>query len=217
VENRLEPAAGTLNWGDTKTAFQLGSTASIFVTNFPTARETANLPLRLENPRQRRLFVEVKLETRSRVSQPPRQDRGFLLQRSYALVKDDGSVIEFKQARVGDRVLVTLRLETDRPAHYVAVDDPLPAIFEAVNPDFKTQQTRAGEVLGRDWVSDYRELRTDRALFFRDHLPPGNYQLRYLARVRAVGTATAPAAKVEEMYHPERLGLTAATPVASTD
>jgi hypothetical protein len=41
--------------------------------------------------------------------------------------------------------------------------------------------------------------------------------LRYLARVRAVGAATAPAAKVEEMYHPERLGLTTVTPVASTD
>ena len=64
VENQLEPAAGTMGWGDTKTTFQLGPTASIFETNFPTARETVNLPLRLENPQQRRLFVEVKLETR---------------------------------------------------------------------------------------------------------------------------------------------------------
>jgi alpha-2-macroglobulin len=36
---------------------------------------------------------------------------------------------------------------------------------------------------------------------------PGRHQIRYLARVRATGSATAPPAKIEEMYHPERFGL----------
>jgi uncharacterized protein YfaS (alpha-2-macroglobulin family) len=50
-------------------------------------------------------------------------------------------------------------------------------------------------------------MRTDRVLFFRDHAPPGQYEIRYLARVRAAGTVTAPGTKAEEMYHPERFGL----------
>ena len=40
-------------------------------------------------------------------------------------------------------VLVTLRVETTRPGHFVAIDDPLPAIFEAVNPAFQSQQIGA--------------------------------------------------------------------------
>ena len=60
------------------------------------------------------------------------------------------------------------------------------------------------------WSSDYKELRADRAVFFCDHLYAGRFRLQYLARVRAAGTATAPAAKIEEMYHPDRFAETAA-------
>ena len=88
-------------------------------------------------------------------------------------------------------------------------------IFEAVNPEFKSQATRAGEALGLDWQGSHHELREDRALFFANYIPPGEYTIRYLARVRAAGTATAPAAKVEEMYHPERFGLTETMQVTS--
>jgi uncharacterized protein YfaS (alpha-2-macroglobulin family) len=62
-------------------------------------------------------------------------------------------------------------------------------------------------------VSDYKELRTDRALFFADVLYPGRYTLRYLARVIAAGDALAPSAKIEEMYRPERMGNTETTRV----
>jgi uncharacterized protein YfaS (alpha-2-macroglobulin family) len=89
----------------------------------------------------------------------------------------------------------------------VAVEDPLPAILEAINPNFKSQETRAGEQLGAEWSGDFHELREDRALFFADHLGQGTYTIRYLARVAAAGDATAPSAKVEEMYKPERCGL----------
>ena len=91
----------------------------------------------------------------------------------------------------------------------------MPAIFEPVNPVFKTQETRAEGMLTRDWVSNYKELREDRALFFADSIAPGRYTLHYLARVCAAGTATAPAAKVEEMYHPERFGLSGSVKLRS--
>jgi uncharacterized protein YfaS (alpha-2-macroglobulin family) len=66
----------------------------------------------------------------------------------------------------------------------------------------------AGETIGNEWVSDHSELRQDRAVFFVDLLNPGRYSLRYLARVVSAGETTAPAAKIEEMYHPERFGTT---------
>ena len=46
-------------------------------------------------------------------------------------------------------------------------------------------------------------------MFFCDSLPKGRFHLQYLARVRAAGTVTAPAAKIEEMYHPDRYAETA--------
>lgn len=53
-------------------------------------------------------------------------------------------------------------------------------------------------------VQQHTEIHADRVQFFRDHLPAGRYTITHLARVRAQGEATAPGAKVEEMYHPER-------------
>jgi len=75
---------------------------------------------------------------------------------------------------------------------------------------------RVPDASAGNWISDYYELRRDRALFFRNHLSPGSYTVTYLARVRAAGTVIAPPAKVEEMYHPERFGLSEAIEVKST-
>ncbi len=213
VEGRLEPATGAVAWGAERHDFQLPPVAQTFATRFVGASNLAAVPLVLENLQSRRLFAQTRLEGRSRVVEQPRQDRGFSLQRHYEIVGDDGAVRDFQNARVGDRVLVTLRLECRQGSHFLAVDDPLPAAFEPLNPEFKSQQTRVGAALSEDWVGDYRELRADRALFFRDFLPPGSYTIRYLARVRAAGTSLAPAAKVEEMYHPERFGLSETTRV----
>jgi alpha-2-macroglobulin len=103
---------------------------------------------------------------------------------------------------------VTLDIDVRQRATYLALEDPLPSVFEAINPAFKSQEVVAGETLGTDWVSDYRELREDRAVFFADLLYPGRYTLRYLARVISAGEAVAASAKIEEMYHPERFGTT---------
>ncbi|MFL6596285.1 MAG: hypothetical protein ACJ8HQ_12650, partial [Chthoniobacterales bacterium] len=92
---------------------------------------------------------------------------------------------------------------------------PLPGVLAPINSGFKSQEVLAGESLGADWVSDYSELRQDRALFFVDLLNPGHYTLRYLARVFCAGDVIAPSAKIEEMYHPERFGTTATARVSA--
>ncbi|MCX6924075.1 MAG: hypothetical protein NT154_12830, partial [Verrucomicrobia bacterium] len=119
---------------------------------------------------------------------------------------------------VGDRVLVTLNLAVHEGARYVVIDDALPAILEAVNPEFKSQSAGLpSSSAGNDaeWMSSFREIRKDRCLFFADSIAQGNYTLRYVARVRAAGTVTAPPAKAEEMYHPQRYGLSGTQTVSS--
>ena len=71
---------------------------------------------------------------------------------------------------MGDLFVVTLKVKHNQAWNYVAVDDPLPAVLEAVNPSFASQ---AGyrvnlEQPSSGWKVDYKELRDDRALFFCD-------------------------------------------------
>jgi uncharacterized protein YfaS (alpha-2-macroglobulin family) len=120
--------------------------------------------------------------------------------------------------RVGDRVLVTLSLSVHEAARYIVIDDALPSILEAVNTVFKTQAAGPPSApidSGEEWMSSFREIRRDRCLYFVDWVAPGTYTLRYVARARAAGTVMAPPAKVEEMYHPERYGLSGTQTLSS--
>ena len=162
--------------------------------------------MQLDNTGTGKLYTTATVETRATTAELPRQDRGFSVARRYELLGADGKLREFKEAHVGDTVVVTLTIEAHQASAYVAVDDALPAVFEEVNPAFKSQHTQADAAL-QDWFSDHTEIHADRVQFFRDHLPAGRYTITHLARVRVQGEATAPGAKVEEMYHPERFGF----------
>lgn len=215
TEKADRDVTGTLNWQGRTQPIAVNGERPLNVVDYTLRKESAAQPMQLSNPDGKTLFAEVVLESRPANIVQPRQDQGYSIRRRYAKVEDDGTLSELKEPRVGDRVLVTLDVEVRRPANFIVVDDPLPAVLEAINPAFKSQETRAGEKLGQPWMSDHSELREDRALFFADHIRSGDYTIRYLARVRASGTATAPSAKIEEMYHPERFGLTETMQVTS--
>lgn len=168
-------------------------------------------PLSLGIPDDATIYAHIEVRARPRiVSQKPRSN-GLTILRKYNKVLPDGTLAAADKLEIGDMVRVQLDIEVPGETHYVAVDDPLPATFEAVNPEFKTQASRTVEEKGWSrWHSDFRELRTDRALFFRDHISSGGkFTLRYLARVIADGDTIAPPAKVEAMYHPDIYGLSA--------
>ncbi len=185
--------------------FRLPAKGAFFEKEF--SFDSANA-IQLSNPGKGRIFTHVKVESRPRTLVAERKDRGYSITRRYQRINDDSSLSDLDDARIGDRVLVTLEFVSPGRASYVVIDDPLPAVFEAVNPTFKSQ-AMAGRDLSNVYASDFTELRDDRALFFSNSMWPGKHQIRYLARVRATGTATAPPAKIEEMYHPDRFGLSA--------
>lgn len=161
--------------------------------------------LMVTNPKQGTLFGESRFVVYPPVGEQPRQDRGYSVSRGYRKIDDDGKLTDVDDLRVGDRVLVTLRVESARPGHFVAIDDPLPAILEAVNPEFRSAAVGGAESLAT--TSDHQEMREDRVVYFCDRLPAGAHTFQYLARVRTAGAAMAGATKAEEMYRPERFGL----------
>jgi uncharacterized protein YfaS (alpha-2-macroglobulin family) len=168
---------------------------------------TPGSTLEVENPEQGPLYGETRFAVHPPLGAQPRQDRGFSVSRSYRKIAPDGSLESTENLRVGDRVVVTIRIETNRPSHFVAVDDPLPAILEAVNPDFQTREAADQPSVAAGSPVSHRETRADRVLYFCDELPPGAFTFTCLTRVRMAGEASAGATKVETMYRPERFGL----------
>jgi uncharacterized protein YfaS (alpha-2-macroglobulin family) len=210
VETKLHPADGQLQYAGQTIPFHLNEQTNVFSQSF-SITNAADAALLLLNASTNRLYTTVAIEARPLETPQPRQDRGFSVERRYDRLDDDNQPQGSGHLQVGDRVLVSLRLTVREEARYVVIDDALPAILEAINPEFHTQEARSAGASAEDgsqWMSDFREIRKDRCLSFADEVEPGTYTLQYVARVRAAGSVTAPSAKVEEMYHPERCGLT---------
>ncbi|MBM3880631.1 MAG: hypothetical protein FJ387_13090 [Verrucomicrobia bacterium] len=206
VEGQSQAAHGHLTWGTQRIPFALESHADAFDHVFAWAGDRAP-PLLVTAATAQPVYVQAVLEAEPRPGLHPRQDRGYAVKRTYARLDDENAPQSAPTFRVGDRVLVTLAVEVRQPARYLAVEDPLPCLFEAVHPEFVSQRTRGVSTEPLAWSSDHHELRADRACFFRNQVRPGRQLIRYLVRVRAAGTAVAPGTKIEEMYHPERFGL----------
>jgi uncharacterized protein YfaS (alpha-2-macroglobulin family) len=198
---------GSLKTSSSSVPFQLSATTPSFSASVPIAPENSPAVLSVENPQMAPLYVASRFAVFPPLGDQPRQDRGFAVSRSYRKMASDGSLVPAEDLRVGDRLLITLRLETTRPAQFVAIDDPLPAILEAVNPDFESRAIGGSEETTTQRFISRSETRADRVVFFCDQLPPGSFTFNTLARVRMAGQATAAATKAESMYRPDRFGL----------
>ena len=130
---------------------------------------------------------------------------GFTIARAY--VSADGTPAT--TIRTGD--LLTVRLQvTTASRRWVAMVDPIPAGFEAVNPRLATS---AGSRAGggpRSWMWDHQELRDDQVRWFADHLWAGTETLTYQVRATLPGTFHVGPATIEAMYEPLLMGRTAA-------
>ncbi len=101
-----------------------------------------------------------------------------------------------EKPRVGEAVMVRLTVRAPAALNWLILEDPLPAGFEidALQPE------------GAEWPwSAHAESRDDRAVFFLDHLEPGDTVLEYLVRPEMAGTISALPASAGAMYDPDLL------------
>ena len=206
-----EPLATTAHWDTQAVPLNLPGGFSSTRVNFALNQALSSKPLSVELPAGREVFGRIEAR-----SFPPQRDfagenKGYAIERRYEKLNMDGSTSGLEDLRVGDMVVVTLKIEIGGGDRYLAIDDALPGVFEAINPEFGTQSEREGDQLPdgtQAWFCDHREIRTDRALFFTDFAPAkGKFSLQYLARVIAEGDTIAPPARIEAMYQPEKYGL----------
>jgi uncharacterized protein YfaS (alpha-2-macroglobulin family) len=208
-----KPMTLTAAFGTREEKIEVNPSESATV-SFSFRGEESTNPLRIELPKDTKMLAVVDVRARPKLMpQGARSTGGFRITRTYEEVSPDGTPSPPTDLEIGDLVLVTLNGEVNQRSEYVVVDDALPSVLEAINPKFQTQgageaQRKATAKNGYVWRSNHQELRDDRALFFQNYIyKGGKFQIRYLARVIAEGTVTAPPAKIEAMYDPGKLGL----------
>jgi alpha-2-macroglobulin len=150
-------------------------------------------------------------------------DNGMRIERSYAPFVENGSAPAVTSYRAGDLVRVTLTFQLTKERRFVAVTDPLPAGFEAVESWFATtaaslarEQDQQLEPDADNWLSWWRrggfdriERYDDRVHLFATRLAEGRHEFSYVARATTAGTFRTAPARAEEMYSPEVFGRTA--------
>jgi hypothetical protein len=158
-------------------------------------------------------------------------DAGMQIARRYEPYVEDGTRPATTTFQAGDLVRVTLTLRLSQERRFVAVTDPLPAGFEAVETWFDTTaqrlRTSTRESASRDvdadsgsdaWASlwrhggfDHVERHDDRVQLFATRLSEGTHEFSYVVRATTAGTFRTAPAHAEQMYEPEVFGRTATT------
>jgi hypothetical protein len=161
-----------------------------------------------------RFYYEARLRYAPTAAVQPREEGITVLKQMEVVDGTDTA----DSVSAGSLVRVTLTVVSGQQRHFVAVSDPLPAGWEAVNSSLRTTaQTRGPESdEGEDdaderWAWNafsYSELRDDRVTLFADVLPAGVHTYTYLARATSYGTYRLPATRAEGMYEPEVFGNT---------
>jgi hypothetical protein len=165
-----------------------------------------------------RLYYRVGLRYTQQSSVPPLA-RGFEVERTYEAVDDTADVRRADDGtwhvRRGARVRVRLAIAAAGPRYHVAVIDPLPAGFEAVNQDLEgvaglmapPRLQNPGEARHEpSFPLEHVNVKNDRFEAFSTLLHPGRWEIVYLALATIPGDFAAPAPRAEEMYAPETFG-----------
>jgi len=144
---------------------------------------------------------------------PGPADRGIRLER--AVFTLDGEPARLDRVRQTDALVVVLSGQvTSDLREQVLLVDPLPAGFEAENPELLQGGRTEIEWLGELSRTVYEEQRDDRFVAAFDPVGDGSFRIAYVVRAVTPGTFVYPAAVAEHMYAPDQRGKTGAGSVA---
>ncbi len=134
----------------------------------------------------------------------PAGEAGTVASMDLAALSDPFSLATGNVYDIGVRVIV------DHPVDGVAIEDPIPAGFEAIDTSLQTSTT-ATVARGDSWSIEDRQVYADRVFGYASHLEPGIYEMHYLARSVTPGTYRWPGARAYLRAAPEQFGRTASS------
>ena len=172
-----------------------------------------------------RLYYSVHLRAFLPVEELTALDRGVIVRRRYVLASctDGAACPDVREVKLGDVLRVELSIVAPGDLHYLVVEDPLPAGFEAIDPALATTSIlesrsvgfseeldapRAASTFLPPWYAWYSrvELRDQKVALFADRLPRGAYLFSYTMRATLAGEYRAIPTTASEMYFPDVYG-----------
>jgi uncharacterized protein YfaS (alpha-2-macroglobulin family) len=170
-----------------------------------------------------RLYYRIGMNYAPTSLQLKPYDAGFTVARSYEAVDDPNDVRRQEDGtwriKAGARVRVRLTMFAQSRRYHVALVDPMPAGFEALNPALTVtgnipRDEKDTNAQSRWWWwswqwFEHQNMRDERVEAFTSLLWEGIYNYSYVARATTPGVFVVPPTKAEEMYHPETFGRAA--------
>jgi uncharacterized protein YfaS (alpha-2-macroglobulin family) len=171
-----------------------------------------------------KLYYSANLRYYLAAENLPALNKGIIVGRQYYAVDQQTlkpSDTAIAAAKVGEYVQVKLAIVAPTDLYYLALEDPLPAGFEAVDTTLKTTSVAAqgGQLKeqgtpqpGDPWFRPYwsywanTQVRDDKVALFATYLGRGTYEYTYLMRASVAGTFRSLPARAWEMYFPEVMG-----------
>lgn len=155
------------------------------------------------------LYYSAYLSATLPVEQVQPLDQGVSLSREYFALDDLKTPIT--EIARGELVRVRLTMVVPAALHYVVVEDPLPAGFEAVDASLETSVEVPRKYTAADyqqrgwgwWYFTHKEFRDEKLVLSTDYLPAGTYVYTYLARASTVGTFKVMPPTASEFYFPD--------------
>jgi uncharacterized protein YfaS (alpha-2-macroglobulin family) len=194
---------------------QIADARSVFSKNHRSAAwldlQLSDVP-RLKDLGSAKLTYLMKAVYTTDAVETDRVDRGFRVERVIRNLTDPkrsgNADAPFK---LGDQVLITYRISTQKLQNYVALEDSLPSGLETVNPDlamigkfFSMPPLDAGDNV---LFLSHSELRDRSTLLYFDSVSAGTGTYSILARATAAGSFRWPATQVVPMYDSRFSGL----------
>lgn len=201
-----------------------GRTTTSAVKDVPMAQLTADPPVReitVHKEGEGTAFYSSRLTYAPDAATLTARDNGFRIRRQYAAMGEGGrSEAPAEAFKAGDLIRVTLSIDLPKERRFVAVTDPIPAGFEAVESWFATtaadvarSSNREDDADERTWDAiwkrgtfDHVERHDDRVQLFATRLADGHHEFSYVVRATTAGTFSVAPPRAEEMYSPEVSG-----------
>jgi uncharacterized protein YfaS (alpha-2-macroglobulin family) len=164
-----------------------------------------------------RLYYRIGMNYSPENLQLKPADQGFTVTRAYEAVDNPNDVRREEdgtwRVKAGAKVRVRLTMVAPARHYHVALVDPLPAGFEALNPELAITghipQDPNDQMKKWLWAwqwFEHQNMRDERVEAFTSLLWEGVYNYSYVARATTPGVFVVPPSKAEEMYHPETFG-----------
>jgi len=155
------------------------------------------------------LYYTATLNATLPIEEVQALDQGVSLWREYFTLDDPKHPIT--EIERGELVRVRLTIVAPAALHYLVIDDPLPAGFEAVDASLNTSVEVPRSYTRKDynergwgwWYFYHREIHDEKVTLSTDYLPAGTYVYTYLARAGTAGTFKVIPPTASEFYFPD--------------